>query len=276
VWSRGAGGSPARLANVQASRLHHVAKETATWETIVSRRWLAPLLVGFAIAVLAMTPRAQTQQTPDPKARGDLQLVQKLLTARKEYQKALEQLYVHYHQVTDKERERWAKEELIQFHRVPKHAFILDLVVPPPNLNGNQNVQEANRLFTWAMEKFKDKGYGTDYIDNQRRAELVFQEILTKYPQSDKISDVAFMLGDIYESKAYRMYYLAVEYYHRCYQWNPRTSLEARLRAARIYDRHLQNRNKAVEVYREVTTHETDPRRIQEAQKRLAELSGTK
>ena len=47
-------------------------------------------------------------------------------------------------------------------------------------------------------------------------------------------------------------------------------------RNTRIYDKHLQNRNKAMEIYREVTTHETDPRRIQEAQKRIAELSGTK
>lgn len=241
----------------------------------MTQRWSAPLFVVFAIALFSLAPRAGSQPATPTKG-GDLELVQKLLTARKEYRRTLEHLYVHYHQVGDKERERWAREELIQFHRIPKHAFILDLVVPPPNLNGNQNIPEANRLFTWAMEKFKDKGYGTDYIDNQRRAELVFQEILTKYPQSDKISQVAFMLGDIYESKAYRMYYLAVEYYHRCYQWNPKTASEARLRAARIYDRHLQNRTKALEVYREVTTHETEPRRIQEAQKRIVELSATK
>ncbi len=239
----------------------------------MSQRWLAPLLVGLALAVITATPRAQAPANPKPGA--DLELVQKVLSARKEYQKSLEQLYVHYHQAHDKERERWAKEELVSFHRIAKHAFVLDLHVPPPNLNGHTNVPEANKLFTWAMQ-FKDKGYGNDYIDNQRRAELVFQEILTKYPTSDKISDVAFMLGDIYESKAYRMQYLAVEYYHRCYQWNPKTSHEARLRAARIYDKHLNNRSKAIEVYREVKTHEIDPRRIQEADRRIAELSGTK
>jgi TolA-binding protein len=124
--------------------------------------------------------------------------------------------------------------------------------------------------------QYKDKGFGVDYTDNQRRAELLFQEILTKYPQSDKIADVAYQLGDIYESKAYRMYYRAVEYYQRCYQWNPKTTHEARIRAARIYDKQLHNRNRAIELYREVTTHETDPRRIQEAQKRIAELSATK
>jgi TolA-binding protein len=241
----------------------------------VAHRWLAPLLVLFGIAFLAATQYAQTPPAAPAAKSDDLELVQKLLAARREYRKALEQLYVHYHQVNDKERERWAKEELVSFHRIPKNAFILDLDVPPPNLNGHTNVTEANKLFTWAMQ-YKDKGFGLDYTDNQRRAELLFQEILTKYPQSDKISDVAFMLGDIYESKAYRMYYRAVEYYHRCYQWNPKTSYEARIRAARLYDKQLNNRAKALELYKEVKTHEVDPRRHQEADRRIAELSGIK
>ena len=242
----------------------------------MAQRWLAWLLVVFAIVVLATAPHAQTPPaSPITGKNGDLELVQKLLATRRDYQKSLELLYVHYHQVNDKERERWAKEELVSFHRIAKNAFILDLDVPPPNLNGNTNITEANKLFTWAMQ-YKDKGFGVDYTDNQRRAELLFQEILTKYPSSDKISDVAFMLGDIYESKAYKMYYRAVEYYHRCYQWNPKTSHEARMRAARLYDKQLNNRVKALELYREVKTHEVDPRRHTEADRRIAELSGTK
>jgi TolA-binding protein len=243
----------------------------------VAQRWSAWLLVLLAIVLLATVPRAQTPPTKGAgaKSSGDLELVEKLLTLRRDYQKTLEQLRIHYYQAGDQERMRWAEEELKSFHRIPKHAFILDLDVPPPNLNGHTNVTEANKLFTWAMG-YKDKGFGTDYIDNQRRAELVFQEILTKYPNSDKISDVAYMLGDIYESKAYRQYYRAVEYYHRCYQWNPKTSHEARIRAARIYDRQLHNRTKAMELYKDVTTHEVDPRRKQEAEKRIIELSANR
>jgi TolA-binding protein len=243
---------------------------------LVAHRGFVLMLVLFALAVLGSMPYAQAPNNANALNKGgDLELVQKLIALRRDYQKTLEQLHIHYHHAQDKERQRWAQEELVSFHRIPKHAFILDLDVPPPNLNGNQNVPEANKTFTWAMQ-FKDKGWGTDYIDNQRRAELLFQEILTKYPQSDKISDVAYMLGDIYESKAYKQYYRSVEYYHRCYQWNPKTTHEARIRAARIYDKQLVNRTKALELYREVTTHETDLRRTQEAQKRIAELSNTK
>jgi TolA-binding protein len=242
----------------------------------VAHRWSASLLVLFAIVVLAAVPRAQPPN-PAPGAKGaDLEIVQKLLNARRDYQKTLEQLRIHYQQVNDTERMRWAEEELRQYHRIPHQAFNLELDVPPPNLTGNQHSPDANKLFTWAL-KYKDKGYGVEYVDNQRRAELLFQEILTKYPHSDKISDVAFMLGDIYESKPYRMFYRAVEYYHRCYQWNSKTTHEARLRAARIYDKQLNNRTKALEMYREVKQYDVvDPRRIQEADRRIAELSATK
>jgi tetratricopeptide (TPR) repeat protein len=206
---------------------------------------------------------------------NDIELVEKLMVARRDYQKALESLRVHYIQTGDVERAKWAEEELRQYHRIPRQAYRLELDVPPPNLNGLTNVTEANKLFTRAMG-YKDKGWGNDYIDNQRRAEILFQELLTKYPQSDKISDAAYMLGDLYESKAYKHHRRAAQYYERCFQWNPRTQHDARIRAARIYDKQLHERPRAMELYREVTTHETDTRRIQEATRRLTELSGSK
>src|SRR5262249_51757519 len=155
---------------------------------------------------------AQTPTSTGKANSGDVELVQRVLNARKEYQKSLETLRLHYDRVGDLERKKWAEEELRQYHRIPKQAFILDLVVPPPTLQGHTNVPEANKLLTWALQ-FKDKGFGTDYIDNQRRAEILLQDVLTKYPHSDKISRASYYLGDIYESKAYKQYRLAAEYY---------------------------------------------------------------
>ena len=65
-------------------------------------------------------------------------------------------------------------------------------------------------------------------------------------------------------------------YFERSFQWNPNTQSDARLRAARIYDKHLSERSRAMELYREVTTHEHDPKRIAEAEKRMSELSAKK
>ena len=235
--------------------------------------------VALSSALLGVTfaqqpaPPAQPAKAKGTKASGgDVELVERLLAARREYQLTLEALRTHYISSGDIERARWAEEELLQYHRVSKQAFRLELDVPPPTLQANYNVPEANDLYRRAMV-FKDKGWGTDYQDNQRRAEILLQSLLTNYPQSDKISDAAYQLGDIYESKAYKQYGRAAQYFERCFQWNPKTQFDARLRAARLYERYLNERARAIEIYREITTHETDPKRMEEAQKRLNELS---
>lgn len=226
-------------------------------------------VLGLVCAFYAQAPSTPTTPTPP----SDLEFVEKVLVARRDYQKALEQLRAHYLKVGDIERSRWAEDELIQYHRIPKNAYRLDLDVPPPNLRASVNITEANQLYTAALA-YKDRGWGTDYVDNQRRAELLFQQILTQYPESNKISDVAYQLGDLYESKAYRQYRRAAMYFERCTQWNPTTTHhDARLRAARIYDRNLSERGDAIRLYREVLTHETDTTRLGEAKKRLADLS---
>lgn len=243
-------------------------------------RWLASLLVLLAAALVVAPPRAQSpsgapNSAVNPLRPNDLELVEKLLVARRDYQKILEDLRVHYIKAGDIERTKWVEEELRHYHRIPKPAYRLELDVPPPNLTGHTNVPEANKLFMRALE-FKDKGWGNDYIDNQHRAEILFQELLTKYPQSNKIDNAAFMLGTIYESKAYKEYRRAAQYYERCFQWNPKTHYDARSRAAHIYDKELHERTRAIELYREVTTNETDPARVQEATRRIAELSGNR
>jgi hypothetical protein len=225
----------------------------------------------FTGSLRAQIPPAPAQAGLPPAS--DIELVERLLAARRDYQATLEQLRAYYLANNDVERARWAEDELIQYHRILKHPYRLELDVPPPTLQALYNIPEANELFRRGLT-YKDKGWGTDYLDNQRRAELLFQQILSRYPQSDKIDDAAYYLGDLYESKAYRQYRRAAVYYERCFQWNPQTQFDARLRAARLYDRQLNERGRAVDIYREVTTHETDPKRMEEASKRLAELSG--
>jgi TolA-binding protein len=227
---------------------------------------------GLAGGVPAQAP-APAGARPAAGANSDIEMVERLLAARRDYQLTLEQLRAHYVSVGDTERAHWAEEELRQFHRILKQAYRLELDVPPPTLQAGYNIPEANELYIRAIG-YKDKGWGNDYTDNQRRAEILFQQLLTSYPQSDKIGDTAYQLGDLYEGKAYKQYRRAAAYYERCFQWNPHTQSDARLRAARLYDKQLQERGRALEIYREITTHETDPKRLQEAQKRLTELGG--
>ncbi len=232
----------------------------------------------IATLVLCAGLGVTTAQAPDaknnPGGMSDFELVERLIAVRKNYQHTLEQLRAHYNQVSDTEKARWAEEELRQFHRIPHQAFRLELEVPPRKMPDPINVPDANKLFTRAMS-YKDKGWSTEYQDNQRCAEILFQQLLTQYPHSDKISDAAYMLGDIYESKVYRQYRRSAAYYERCFQWNPTTTRDARLRAARLYDKMTLDRTRAIELYKEILTHETDAARHEEANKRLTALAGT-
>ena len=238
-------------------------------------------LIGFALLVFLFAAAlnaqtASTGKTPPKKGASDIELVERLLAARKEYQTTLESLRAQYIANGDIEHARWAEEELLQYHRIPKQAYRLELDVPPPTLKGEQNIPEANQLYIRAMT-FKDKtSWGTDYIDNQRRAEILLQQLLTAYPQSNKIDDAAYQLGDLYEGKAYRQYERAAAYFERCFQWDPKTHTDAHLRAARLYERYLNERTKAIQIYTEITKHETDPKRIDEANRRLTELQAKK
>jgi hypothetical protein len=99
--------------------------------------------------------------------------------------------------------------------------------------------------------------------------------LLGQYPTSNKCSDAAYQLADIYETRKPPQHRRAAIYFERCVQWNPTTAYDARLRAARVYDRHLNDKARAIEWYRAVLTHETDERRRQEAQRRLGELNAS-
>jgi hypothetical protein len=244
----------------------------------VCRSLLFTLFAILTITAVAWPQSQAPARGSDPKkeaAVADLELVERLMVARREYQKMLEQLRNHYLNTSDMEKARWAEEELRQYHRIPKQAFRLELDVPPPTLHATVNIPEANSLFIRAMQ-YKGKGSGVEFIDNQRRAELLFQQLITQYPQSTKIGDAAYQLGDIYEGKPYRQYRRAAAYFERCVEWNPTTNLDGRLRAARLYDRQNLDRGKAVELYRQIKEHETDAARLDEATKRLQALSGTR
>ncbi|MBY0459627.1 MAG: hypothetical protein K2V38_20095 [Gemmataceae bacterium] len=212
----------------------------------------------------------------NPPAATDVALVERNIAARKEYEASLKALYEHYAKVGDKQRLAWAERELMAYHLMWKPSYNLDVKdVPPSTLEAKVNVREANELYKAAME-YKGKGLGDDYILNMRRAELLLREILDKYPNSDKIGDVAYQLGDIYEGRAYKQYDRAAKYYERSFQWVKGARTDARLRAATLYDRQLNERTKAVDLYRAVVEHDTNPDHIKQAEKRIGELTGRK
>jgi hypothetical protein len=245
-------------------------------------RWLVAALLatsgGAAVVVLADspgTPASNPSKGASTERAGEVEMVEAVLKARKDYWTSLDKLRQHYIAVNEIEKARWVEDELRAYHRMMKYSYRLDVKdVPPPTLQPKQNIVEANNLFRRAIE-FKGQGAGDAYIDNQRRVEILLQAILEKHPESDKIAEAAYHLGDIYEQYRPRpQYERAAAYYERSFQWNKASATDARLRAARIYDRDLKMLDKAKELYRGVMNHDTNPARVAEAEKRLTELSG--
>ena len=245
-------------------------------------RWLSAAVLlgvgGLGVAVLADTTPASN---PSPKGAapehaGEVELVESVLKARKDYWVALDKLHQHYVSVNDIEKAKWVEEELKSYHRMMKYSYRLDVKdVPPPTLQPKQNVVEANNLFRRAVEYKGKASTGEEFIDNQRRAEILLQAILEKHPESDKIAEAAYHLGDIYEHYRPRpQFERAAAYYERSFQWNKASATDARLRAAHIYDYNLRMLDRAKELYRGVMNHDTNPERVAEAERRLTELSG--
>jgi TolA-binding protein len=247
----------------------------------MTRHRAIPLFLGviFALAPVGMVS-CQDGGSPTkngkgaPKAPNDLPLVERVLAARKEYQTSLEALREHYIKVNNLEGQKAAEDELLSYHRISKRAYRLDLDVPPPTLKPEYNQPEANELLRRAVGFKKSTSFG-GRDDNYRRAEILLQQLLSNYPQSDKIDDAAYELGEVYESTAFKQPKRAAMYYERCFQWNPNTTTDARMRAARLYDKTLNDRSKAIQLYQDVLNHHTSEKELSEAQRRLAELSST-
>lgn len=231
-------------------------------------------IVGLYLGMIAPAWPDESKVQGDNNVADDLALVKRVLAARLEYQTSLEQLREHYVRTGDVERARWVEDELLSFHRISKRAYRLELDVPPPTLQPRDNVTEANELFRRAMS-YKGKGWFSANADNLRRAEILFQQLLTLYPQSNKIAEAAYQLGDIYESRTFRQYRRSATYFERSFQWNPHTTTDARLRAAKLYDKYINDRGRAMQLYREVLNFDTDQKRVDEARKRLTELSSS-
>lgn len=239
------------------------------------RRWTwmlisLPLVALVPVGIVSCDDKRPIGKPPAPP--NDLPFVERVNKARKEYVDSLEELRNYYVKQSDVERQKWVEDEMMSYHRISKRAYRLDLDVPPPTLKPEYNVPEANEIYRKAMAYKKTSLVGTS-DDNLRRAEILFQQLLSDYPQSDKIDDAAYQLGTIYESRTFKQYRRAASYYERCFQWNPNTDTDARFKAAELYDKNLQDRGRAIQLYRDVTNHDADQARVEKAKKRLTQLS---
>ncbi len=221
-----------------------------------------------------------SQPLAKPLESGEIDLLEKMAANRQAYRDSLEAMIQYYNAAGNNTKVTWAREELTALDRIPQYQYIIEAQVMPATLKASESIVAADQLYEEAMKVERQAGprpMPSILKDVQilRAALGKYNELLHKYPTSDKIDDAAYRMAEI--QKGLGDYQIALLYYQRAYQWDPATPYPARFRAADILDRRMHDRAKALELYQEAIVKEaqyTDLRLM--AERRVKELNTSK
>ena len=186
----------------------------------------------------------------------EIDLVEQVASHRRAYRQSLVLLTQHYNVVGDNRKLRWAEEELRSLDRMPQYRYIIDAEILPPTLQASERIPAADTLYLDAVETQREaEPIGILKDEELLRVALEkYNQMIRKYPTSDKIDDAAYRMASVYEY--FKDYEIALLCYQRAYQWDPDTPYPARFTAAQILDKRLHRRNEALELYREAVLRE--------------------
>ena len=205
---------------------------------------------------------------------GEVGLVEEVVRARKAYARGLQALALFYKQQGQATKSEWAKDESDTLSRVPKMQYLGVAELAGPNLRPLRSIPAADQLYREGINYKDYPAFPPTKKDYLKVALEKFQTIVEKYPESDKIADAAFRLGEIYGGWYFNDWARAVEAYERCWQWDQKTQNPALFNAAKIYDEKLKNRVKAVELYNRVISESQNEDLVKQARDRIKALTG--
>ncbi len=180
---------------------------------------------------------------------GEADYVENLAAQRAAYRAALGGLRDYYRSVGNAAKGQWADTELKTFDQMVHYRYIQPGEWVPENLTAMNSIEDADVMYREAMKLYREAG-GLFIITSKpklRESLNKFNEVIQKFPSSDKIDDSAYRAGRIYEYL--KNYELAAVYYQRTFQWNEVTPYPARYRAARVMDSKLRMRKEALVLY---------------------------
>jgi len=205
---------------------------------------------------------------------NEVALVEEVARTRKAYDRALVALKDYYLARANATKLDWVNSELAAFEQVPKIQYLGVAELASPTLRPTRRIEAADQLYAEGINYKDYPAFPPGKKDYLKTALQKFQTIIEKYPNSDKIDDAAFRMGEIYSGWYFQDYTRAVQCYERCWQWNPRTDHPALFNAAKIYDEKLKNRAKAVELYNRVLAESANENLKNQALSRLKALTG--
>ncbi len=192
--------------------------------------------------------------------RTEVDLVEEMLLHRAMYARYLRVLATYYSEHGYENKANWARTELNDLRHVKPYIYISDAQAPVATLRPTESIAEADKLFDEGVALMKKGGHGVPIFYNQDTMKLAlakFNELLEKYPKSDKIDDAAFMIAELHkEYFEEKDNTIALEWYQRAIDWNPSLPYPARFQMAVVYDYRMHEREKALALYQEVLQKE--------------------
>ncbi len=212
--------------------------------------------------------------------RQEVDLVESVLAHRAQYHQELEGLRDYYRDHGYATKQSWADFELKGLRKVKTFRYLIDAEIPSDQLRPTDRVPEADALYERGRKLLRKGGSGIPVFYREKtmiEAADVFQQLVERYPNSDKIDDAAFYLGEIHKEYLPDQESIAVKWYERAWTWDPQTPHSARFQAAVVYDYRLHDRDRALELYQSVLKNETaDQTNVRFATRRIHELTTTR
>lgn len=208
---------------------------------------------------------------------GEADLVEELALHRQQYHQLLRTLSEFYLEHGHTEKARQASRELAGLNRVSWYNYLAGAEIPAQReMKPTQSIPEADALYEDGLGHLKAGGHGIPVFFNEDRMKLAmdrFLKLIREYPTSDKIDDAAFYCGEIYK-EYFNDNEHAVQYYEAAVRWDPATPHNARFQAAVVYDYRMHDRDRALELYRDVLENErTDGTNVTFAARRIRQLT---
>jgi tetratricopeptide (TPR) repeat protein len=219
-------------------------------------------------------PYVKTAPAVKPLEAGEADLVEQMAINRQAYRSALKTMISYYDQIGNNMKVRWTKDELEKLDDIPQYNYIIDAVVAPENLRAATSINEADLMYREAVRTEKKAGrlILVKHEDKLRTALDMYNRIIKQFPSSDKIDDCVYRAAGIHEY--FRDYTIAVVYYKRAFQWDPKTPYPARYKTAYILDNYLLRKDEALELYRQCLDKEKiSSSRREYIQMRISEIT---
>lgn len=207
----------------------------------------------------------------------EVDLVESVITHRDLYRQNLERLHDYYATKGYSSKRDWAAFELGGLRKIRGFRYIQDAEIPSGDLRPVASIAEADSVYQKGLAYMRAGGHGIPGVyreDRMVQAAETFRELIHRYPNSDKIDEAAFYLGEIHKEYLPDQEPIAVKWYERSLQWNPQTEHPVRFQAAVVYDYRLHDRDRALELYKAVLSSETaSGSNVEFATRRIAELT---